>query len=87
MSDAVNLASATDANIERFLLRNGGKLLLYHGWADGVIPPQPTLMITTRRWRIYSVAMQAKRDSTCACSWHRAWRIAEAGSDRTKLAS
>ena len=47
--------------------------------------PNPLLIITTRWWRIYSVAMQAKRDSTCACSWNRAWRIAEAGSDRTKL--
>ena len=43
MSDVVGLTSGTDANIERFLLRNRGKLLMYHGWADGVIPPEPTL--------------------------------------------
>lgn len=43
MSEAVGLTNATNPNIERFLLRKGGKLLLYHGWADGVIPPEPTL--------------------------------------------
>ena len=43
MSEAVGLTSGTDPNLDRFLLRHGGKLLLYHGWADGVIPPEPTL--------------------------------------------
>lgn len=37
------LMRATDADLDRFLRRQGGKLLLYHGWADAVIPPEPTI--------------------------------------------
>ena len=34
MPEAVDLTSGTDPKVDRFLLRNGGKLLLYHGWVD-----------------------------------------------------
>jgi feruloyl esterase len=37
------LADATDPNLSRFLIRKGGKLLLYHGWADPEGQAQPTL--------------------------------------------
>jgi len=43
MSDLSEIVRGTNANLDRFLLRQGGKLLLYHGWADAVIPPEPTL--------------------------------------------
>ena len=32
-----------DPDLERFFKRNGGKLLMYHGWSDAVIPPEPSL--------------------------------------------
>jgi feruloyl esterase len=37
-----SLMNATDPNLERFLLRRGGKLLLWHGWNDAGAPPEPT---------------------------------------------
>ena len=36
------LMNATQPNLERFLLRRGGKLLLWHGWNDAGAPPEPT---------------------------------------------
>ena len=30
-----SITDATDADLERFIVHNGGKLILYHGWADG----------------------------------------------------
>ena len=32
-----------DPDLERFLLRHNGKLLMFHGWVDSVIPPEPSL--------------------------------------------
>nr|ADI23194.1 hypothetical protein [uncultured Gemmatimonadales bacterium HF0770_11C06] len=37
------ITDATDPDLSRFLIRNGGKLILYHGWADALVVPQPTL--------------------------------------------
>jgi feruloyl esterase len=37
------LMNATDPNLERFLVRRNGKLLLWHGWNDAGAPPEPTL--------------------------------------------
>ena len=37
------ITDATDPDLSRFLVDNDGKLLLYHGWADGLVVPQPTL--------------------------------------------
>lgn len=37
------ITDATDPDLSRFLVENDGKLLLYHGWADGLVVPQPTL--------------------------------------------
>ena len=34
--------SATDANLQPFV-KHGGKLILYHGWSDGLIAPQNTI--------------------------------------------
>jgi feruloyl esterase len=34
--------SATDANLKPFV-QHGGKLILYHGWSDGLIAPQNTI--------------------------------------------
>ena len=43
MSDSVGLSRGANPDLDRFLLHQGGKLLLYHGWADAIIPPEPTL--------------------------------------------
>lgn len=37
------ITDATDPDLSRFLVENDGKLLLYHGWADALVVPQPTL--------------------------------------------
>ena len=37
------ITDAVDPNLSRFLLQNDGKLILYHGWADGLVVPQPTV--------------------------------------------
>lgn len=37
------ITNATDPDLERFLLDKGGKLMLWHGWADAGAPPEPTL--------------------------------------------
>ncbi len=38
----MSITDATDPDLTRFLIDNNGKLILYHGWVDGV-PPEPTL--------------------------------------------
>lgn len=43
MSAQAPLMEGNDPDLERFLLRNNGKLLMFHGWADSVIPPEPSL--------------------------------------------
>jgi feruloyl esterase len=43
MADSVRLARGIDPKLDRFLFRQGGKLLMYHGWADAQIPPKPTV--------------------------------------------
>ena len=37
------ITDATAPDLSRFLVGNDGKLILYHGWADGLVVPQPTL--------------------------------------------
>lgn len=37
------IMDATDPNLSRFLLRENGKLLLYHGWADPERPGKPVI--------------------------------------------
>ena len=37
------ITDATDPDLSRFLTENDGKLVLYHGWADALVVPQPTL--------------------------------------------
>ena len=37
------ITNAEDPNLKRFLVDNGGKLLLYHGWLDVGAHPEPTL--------------------------------------------
>ena len=37
------ITDATDPDLSRFLKQQNGKLLLYHGWADALVVPQPTL--------------------------------------------
>jgi feruloyl esterase len=34
---------ATDPDLTRFLVHNQGKLMVYHGWGDAGVPPEPTL--------------------------------------------
>lgn len=38
-----SITDANDPDLRRFLGDNGGKLILYHGWADGLIVPGGTL--------------------------------------------
>ena len=37
------ITNAEDPDLTRFLLNNGGKLILYHGWLDVGAHPEPTL--------------------------------------------
>lgn len=37
------ITNAADPQLTRFLLNNGGKLILYHGWVDVGAHPEPTL--------------------------------------------
>ena len=37
-----SLMNATDPDLERFLVRRDGKLILWHGWNDAGAPPEPT---------------------------------------------
>jgi len=37
------ITDAVDPDLSRFLLRQDGKLILYHGWADALVVPQPTV--------------------------------------------
>jgi hypothetical protein len=37
------ITNADDPNLTRFLIERNGKLILWHGWADGGAPPEPTL--------------------------------------------
>ena len=36
-----DITDADDPNLTRFLVQQGGKLLIYHGWADAVIQAEP----------------------------------------------
>lgn len=37
------ITNATDPDLRRFLLNEGGRLLVYQGWADGSVAPEPIL--------------------------------------------
>ncbi len=37
------ITDAVDPDLSRFLLQQDGKLILYHGWADALVVPQPTV--------------------------------------------
>ena len=37
------ILEATDPDLTRFLKRHNGKLVLYHGWGDVTVAPEPTL--------------------------------------------
>lgn len=37
------ITDATDPVLSRFLKQRNGKLIIYHGWADALVVPQPTL--------------------------------------------
>jgi feruloyl esterase len=39
----ISITEATDPDLDRFLNRNNGKLILYHGWADVWANPEPTV--------------------------------------------
>jgi feruloyl esterase len=43
VSDLAEIVRGTSPDLDRFLLRHDGKLLLYQGWADAFIPPEPIL--------------------------------------------
>ena len=37
------ITDAVDPDLSRFLLEQDGKLIVYHGWADALVVPQPTV--------------------------------------------
>ena len=37
------ITDAVDPDLTRFLVQQDGKLILYHGWADALVVPQPTV--------------------------------------------
>ena len=37
------ITDAVNPNLSRFLRQHDGKLIVYHGWADALVVPQPTL--------------------------------------------
>jgi feruloyl esterase len=37
------ILNGSETNLTPFLVKNRGKYLLYHGWADGLIGPEPTV--------------------------------------------
>ena len=37
------ITDAVDPDLSRYLLQQDGKLILYHGWADALVVPQPTV--------------------------------------------
>lgn len=37
------ITNAIDPDLSRFLIEQNGKLILWHGWADPIGPPEPTL--------------------------------------------
>ena len=37
------ITDAVDPDLSRFLLQQDAKLILYHGWADALVAPQPTV--------------------------------------------
>lgn len=47
------MVNAVDPDLHEFLAR-GGKLLLYHGWADPVVPPRSTIQYVDR---VYALAV------------------------------
>jgi feruloyl esterase len=38
-----SIIDAKDPNLTPFLANNGGKLIVYHGWGDALVPPEPTI--------------------------------------------
>lgn len=43
LSSITPFMQATHADLQRFFHVNRGKLIVYHGWVDAVVPPEPTL--------------------------------------------
>ena len=43
LSASARVLDATDPDLRRFSIRDRGKLLLYQGLADSIIPPQPVI--------------------------------------------
>ena len=39
----MSITDATDPDLKRFLMENDGKLIIWHGWADGGQSPEATL--------------------------------------------
>ncbi len=59
----MSIIDATDPDLTQFLIKNDGKLIVYHGWADFSPPPEPTLdyykaMVETT----FGGAIEAARD-------------------------
>ena len=68
-----------DPNLTDFFAR-GGKLLLWHGWTDGLIPAQNTIDY----YESVLAATGAERPMTrCGCSWCPAWTTAPAAKARS----
>ncbi|MBW4027289.1 MAG: tannase/feruloyl esterase family alpha/beta hydrolase [Acidobacteria bacterium] len=63
---------AVDPDLRAFQ-RRGGKLLLYHGWADAVVPPEYTVGYYERVKQFVGACNRILRSAVHG-SWHEALR-------------
>ena len=73
------IIDAVETDMSKFKA-HGGKLLLYHGWADPAIQPEHTVNYynaSSRRWA-------RTRTTGCSCSWFQEWVTAAAERDPTR---
>jgi hypothetical protein len=74
-----NIMNSSDANLKAFF-DHGGKLLMYHGWADPGIPASNSVMYYNDVVKSVGGVAQAQIVSGCSCC--REWDTAAAATGR-----